>query len=227
MNTTLPPLPDLPKYHVCSSKDESSKTPRPFMQMERGPGHASLKGCTRHLFTRHRSLGVSFRRVLREFLLVQALDQPPEVSFTPQPSSLIRVAFCNPYFPMKRPASTSNVLIGRFTSIAWHQTRLVQRKNPQRSYMKRGLNQDLFDKEVYNTACSLLAVLNHSCSELHFQTDFKLILFSHKILAPAPRRPSASPPEPPSNRSSLPYDSRVNPAPSTPNPKPQALKPKS
>jgi len=113
------------------------------MTMERGTGHESLKCSTRHLFTPQMSLGVSYRRALRACLLVQALGQPPEASFTPQPSSLILAAFCNPERPFKCPVSISSVLIGRFTPIAWQKTLFVRRTNPERSCVKRELNQNL------------------------------------------------------------------------------------
>ena len=47
--------------------------------------------------------------------------------------------------------------------------------------MKRERTQNLFGNEVYYTACSLLVILNNSCSELHCQKVFDLTLFSCKI----------------------------------------------
>ena len=48
------------------------------------------------------------------------------------------------------------------------------------SYMKRKLNLDLSGNEVYYTACFLLVILKYSCSKLHRQKGFYLILFSYE-----------------------------------------------
>jgi len=45
--------------------------------------------------------------------------------------------------------------------------------------IKRSLNQNLAGNQVYYTACSSL-VINNSCSKLHCQKDFNLILVSYK-----------------------------------------------
>ena len=47
------------------------------------------------------------------------------------------------------------------------------------SYMKRELNWNYSDNEVYYTACSLLVILNNVCSKLHCQKG--LIPFSFQI----------------------------------------------
>ena len=47
-----------------------------------------------------------------------------------------------------------------------------------RSYMKRGLNQNLSGNQVYYTARPLLVISKNSCSKLHCRKGFNLILFS-------------------------------------------------
>ena len=46
-------------------------------------------------------------------------------------------------------------------------------------YMKRELNQNLSGNKIYYTACSLLVILNNSCSKIHCQKGFNLILTSY------------------------------------------------
>ena len=48
--------------------------------------------------------------------------------------------------------------------------------------MKRLLRLNLACNDVYYTACSLLVTLQNSCSKLHCQKGFSLILFSYKII---------------------------------------------
>ena len=62
--------------------------------------------------------------------------------------------------------------------------------------MKRELNYNLSDKEVYYTACSLLVILKNSCSQLHSQRGSSLFMktsYRHRRLSPTQRRASPSP----------------------------------
>ena len=58
---------------------------------------------------------------------------------------------------------------------------LEVREPTPRFYMKRELNQNLSGNEVYDTAFSLLVILKNSCSKLHRQKSFDLLLLSSKI----------------------------------------------
>ena len=55
------------------------------------------------------------------------------------------------------------------------------RGGQERCYTKRVSIEKTSGNEVYYTASSLLFILKNSCSKLHFQTLFKLKLFSYKI----------------------------------------------
>ena len=50
----------------------------------------------------------------------------------------------------------------------------------RQSYMTRKLNQNLFGNKVKCTACSLLVILDISCSKLHCQKGANSILISHE-----------------------------------------------
>ena len=64
--------------------------------------------------------------------------------------------------------------------------------------MKRELDQNLTDDEVYHTACALLVILKDSCGQLHCQKGLNLILFAYKIVTgvapPGVAPPGVAPP---------------------------------
>ena len=46
---------------------------------------------------------------------------------------------------------------------------------------EREVNQNLYGKDFFYTACSLLGIFKSSCNKLHCQNGFNRILFSYKI----------------------------------------------
>jgi hypothetical protein len=71
---------------------------------------------------------------------------------------------------------------GSFKMPVWHE-----------SDMNREFDQNISCNEGYYTACYLLVMFKNSCSKLHCQTGFNLVLFSYRIAEGWGRAGSAGP----------------------------------